>query len=359
MNSNSVSGSSGISGVKGLQGLQAKFATYDEKLRNGTIGAMRIVVGILWLANVEWKRPGDFGKDLGNGLYKYVNSAIENPVFGPYSWFVENVVAKNYTLFGWITLITEVLLAALLILGLFTRTAALAGAGLSVSILLSVLYYDKVYEWPWSYFLMIAIHLFVFATAAGEHWGLDGIKKRGTYKKAATTLACVAIVAGVLGLIVARNVDFAGKQGALLGWARWELKVLWFNPLSAIITALLGVLAFTTTRLSNVYLLVVPSAIFGLMVWQILSGTNLTAGVLGVLGVVSLASTRMPRPVAAWLPAGVFGLMALQVLAQWRYNRGQWTGGLFGGTGATLAFWLLLAIGFAFCARGQSKSING
>ena len=297
-----------------IKSLQAKLAAFEDKIRNGIIGAMRIVVGVLWLANVEWKRPGDFGKDLGNGLYKYVSSAIDNPVFAPYSWFVKNVVVKNYTLFGWITLITEVLLAALLILGLFTRIAALVGAGLSVSILLSVLYYDKAYEWPWSYFLMIAIHLLVFATAAGQFWGLDGTKIRGTYRKAATTLGVAAVVAGVLGLIVARNVDFAAKQGALLGWAKWELKVLWFNPLSAIITA--------------------------------------------GLGVVVLVATKMRRSVALWIPAGVFGLMTLQVVVQWRYNRGEWTGGIFGGTGATMSFWLLLAIGFAICAQGESKAVT-
>ena len=306
MNSTSVPATSGI------KGLQAKLAAFEDKIRNGIIGAMRIVVGVLWLSNVEWKRPGDFGKDLGNGLYKYVSSAIDHPVFAPYSWFVKNVVVKNYTLFGWITLITEVLLAALLILGLFTRIAALVGAGLSVSILLSVLYYDKSYEWPWSYFLMIAIHLLVFATAAGQFSGLDGTKTRGTYKRAATTLGVVAIVSGVLGLIVARNVDFAAKQGALLGWAKWELKVLWFNPLSAIITALLGILVIAAAKIQRTFLL--------------------------------------------WVAAGGFGLMALQVVAQWRYNRGEWTGGIFGGTGATMAFWLLLAIGFAFCARGLSVS---
>lgn len=312
MNSKSVSATPGTTGIKGIKGIPAKLAIYDEKVRNGIIGAMRIVVGVLWLANVEWKRPSDFGKDLGNGLFKYVSSAIDHPVFAPYSWFVENVVAKNYTLFGWITLFTEVSLAVLLILGLFTRLAALAGAGMSVSILLSVLYYDKSYEWPWSYFLMIAIHLFVFATAAGQFWGLDGIKVRGTYKRGATTLGIVAVVAGVLGLFVARNIDFAAKQGALLGWAKWELKVLWFNPLSAIITA--------------------------------------------VLGVVVLVAIRMRRTVLLWIAAGVFGLMALQVVAQWRYNRGEWTGGIFGGTGATLAFWALLTVGLAVCARGQSKT---
>jgi uncharacterized membrane protein YphA (DoxX/SURF4 family) len=300
--------------TSGIKGLQAKFATFDEKVRNAIIGAMRIVVGVLWLANVEWKRPGDFGKDLGNGLYKYVSSAIDHPVFAPYSWFVKNVVVKNYTLFGWITLLTESMLAVLLILGLFTRVAALVGAGMSVSILLSVLYYDKSYEWPWSYFLMIAIHLLVFATAAGQFWGLDGVKARGTYKRAATTLGITAVIVGVLGLVVARNIDFAAKQGALLGWEKWELKVLWFNPLSAIVTA--------------------------------------------VVGVVALAALKLHRPVVLWVASGVFGLMAVQVLVQWRYNRGEWTGGIFGGTGGTMAFWLLLAIGLAVCAQGESKAIK-
>jgi len=33
-----------------------------------TMAALRILLGLLWLYNVSWKRPLDFGQDGGNGL---------------------------------------------------------------------------------------------------------------------------------------------------------------------------------------------------------------------------------------------------------------------------------------------------
>ena len=69
------------------------------------IGAVRIVAGLLWLANLEWKRPPDFGRNQKNGLYKYVDGAVAHRVFAPWSWIVQHVVLKQYTLFGWTTLL--------------------------------------------------------------------------------------------------------------------------------------------------------------------------------------------------------------------------------------------------------------
>lgn len=273
------------------------------RLNGAVIGLMRVVVGVLWLANLEWKRPPDFGRDLQNGLYKYVDSAVRLPVFAPFSWFIENVVLKQYTLFGWITLLLESALAACLILGLHTRLAALVGAGLSVNILLSVLYYDKQYEWPWSYYLMIAAHLLLFGAAAGRHWGLDGVLQRSSdvRRRALTLLGGIAVVIGVWGLIASADGSFAARQGTMIGWGKGELKLLWFNPLSALITAGLGGLA--------------------------------------------IAGAKLKRPAFTLAAAGLFAAMALQVVVQWRYNGGNWTGGILGGTGANLAFWAMLAIG--------------
>jgi TQO small subunit DoxD len=269
------------------------------------IGAMRVVVGLLWLANLEWKRPGNFGQLKGNGLYKYVDSAIKHPVFPPYSWFLEHVVAKQYSLFGWITLLTEATIAALLLTGYFTRIASLVGATLSISIAMSVLTYTKSYEWPWSYYLMFAIHLMLFASNAGQHLGVDGVRRRGAAaaKRAQMVLGGVAVVVGVLGLIVARSNDFAAKQGSLLGWKFGELKVLWFNPLSALLTIALGVV--------------------------------IVAG--GVLGQRALAL------------GGAAGFAALSVLVAllWRDGQSGWTGGFLGATGGNMAFWAALAIGTA------------
>jgi uncharacterized membrane protein YphA (DoxX/SURF4 family) len=272
----------------------------DEKVSNGVMASIRILAGLLWLSNLEWKRPSDFGLDLKNGLYKYVNSAVTNPVFGPYSWFVEHIVLKQYRLFGWITLLTEAAMAIFLLLGLWTRFFALIGAMLSTSILLSVLYYP--HEWPWSYFLMIGLHLMIFAVGPGRFAGLDGVRSgRLSKERALQVLGVLGIVVGLLGLFVARNVDFAAKQGALLGWAKWELKFAWFNPLSALLTVVGGVL--------------------------VLAGASQARRIIAVAG------------------AAFFAVLAVVVLFLWRYNAGKWTGGILGATGPTAAFWAMIAVG--------------
>jgi uncharacterized membrane protein YphA (DoxX/SURF4 family) len=281
-------------------------ATADTPAINHTvIGLMRITAGLLWLANLEWKRPPDFGDDLNNGLYKYVDGAVTHEVFPPWSWFVENVVLKNYTLFGWSTLLLESALAALLLLGLWTRPVALLGAANSVAIALSVLYYPN--EWPWAYYIMIALHLMLFATAAGQHLGLDGVRRAGdaARRRAMLVLGAVAVVTGVVSLIVVSGRNFTADQGKLVGWSRGELKLLWFNPLSALLTA--------------------------------------------SLGAVAVVAVRVRRAELAWVAVAGFAAMALQVLIQWRYRGGNWTGGFLGGTGANLALWAMFAIGLAAC----------
>ncbi len=42
-----------------------------------------------------------------------------------------------------------------------------------IAITLSVL--NTPGEWPWSYFLMLTVHVALFATAAGRFYGLDGV----------------------------------------------------------------------------------------------------------------------------------------------------------------------------------------
>jgi uncharacterized membrane protein YphA (DoxX/SURF4 family) len=279
------------------------------RVRGGVIAALRILAGLLWLANLEWKRPPDFGRNLQNGLYKYVDSAVRNPVFGPYSWFVENVVLEAYSLFGWTTLLVEAALCVCLLLGYRTAIASLVGAGMSVSILLSVLYYDKQYEWPWSYFMMIGLHVALFALLAGRHAGLDGLRGAGpdASRRVQRVLAVVAVVVGAVALAVSSDLSFTARQGDLVGWARWELKILWFNPFSALLTLALGVALYVAARQRLGWL----------------------ARAVGI----------------------VFALMALQVVIQWRYRSGDWTGGVLGGTGATMAFWAMLALGALLADR--------
>lgn len=137
------------------------------------LAAVRVVVGLLWVANSGWKTPPDFGEEGGSGLYRFTGYAVEHPVFPPYSWLVENLVLPNFTLFGWGVLLLEAALGAFLLVGLATRLFAALGIVQSVAITLSVL--DAPNEFPWTYYLMIAVHVVLLATAAGRTGGVDGL----------------------------------------------------------------------------------------------------------------------------------------------------------------------------------------
>jgi thiosulfate dehydrogenase [quinone] large subunit len=143
--------------------------------RSGRVAVFvtRIVLGLLWVQNVGWKTPPEFGRAGGRGLYKFTTYAVEHEVFGPFAFVVREFVLPNFVLFGWLVLILEASLGAFLLLGLATRFWALVGIAQSVVIALSVL--NAPGEWSWAYYLMIAGHLAIFGAAAGRVAGLDGL----------------------------------------------------------------------------------------------------------------------------------------------------------------------------------------
>ncbi|CAN5506823.1 hypothetical protein BH24ACT5_BH24ACT5_17930 [soil metagenome] len=296
----------------------------EPRLQHGTIGGVRILLGLMWLANLHWKVAPRFGEDNGAGLYKYVAEAEVNAPFAPFRWIVDHIVLPQYQLFGWFTLVSESVVAALLLIGYRTREVALLGAGLSVSIFLSVIYYPRADEWSWAYFMMIGLHLLVAAVAAGDHVGVDGVLAgpRAARNRALTTLGVVGVVVGVLGLFVARSVDFAGRQAALLGSdagfadgdrivRRWELKFLWFNPLWALLT--------------------------------IAGGALLIAGAKQV--------------VAAWAGASWFAALAIIIFISQTFDYARDDGNIqVVGTGSNFAFWGALATGAAVLTWRQSQT---
>lgn len=134
---------------------------------------VRIGVALMWIQNVAWKRPLDFGRAADNGLYFWAGQAVDHPVLPPYSWFVETVFLPGIEVFGWMILLVEGGLGAFLLIGLATRLWALIGIAQSVAIALSVLHAP--HEWHWAYYLMILAHVALFATAAGRWFGVDGV----------------------------------------------------------------------------------------------------------------------------------------------------------------------------------------
>jgi thiosulfate dehydrogenase (quinone) large subunit len=145
----------------------------SERTSTWILAAVRIVMGVLWLTNAGWKTPPDFGRSGGSGLYRFTSFAIEHEVFAPFAFVVREVVLPNFTWFGWTILLLEAALGAFLLLGLASRLWALIGAAMAAVITLSTL--NAPGEWNWGYYMMIAIHLALFATASGRFVGLDGL----------------------------------------------------------------------------------------------------------------------------------------------------------------------------------------
>ena len=145
------------------------------------LGLFRAGIALLWIENVQWKRPPDF-----SSLEKFTTYAVDYPVLAPWSWIVEQLVLPNMAIFGWITILTEASLGAFLLVGLCTRFFALVGMAQTVAITLSVL--NAPHEWEWAYYLMFLAHLALFATAAGRSVGLDGLL-RPTWRASTNRLA--------------------------------------------------------------------------------------------------------------------------------------------------------------------------
>lgn len=129
---------------------------------------LRVGIAFLWIENIGWKRPPDFGS-----LRSFTEDAVNRPVFGPWAWLVEHLVLPNFTAFAWLTLFVEASLGIFLLVGLATRFWAVIGLAQVVAITLSAL--NSPGEWEWSYYLMFLAHVAILATAPGRVFGLDGL----------------------------------------------------------------------------------------------------------------------------------------------------------------------------------------
>ena len=258
----------------------------DTRTRHFVMAAARIAAGLLWLANLHWKVAPNFGEDTKGGLYKYTRSAVDNPVWGVWKSITENLVLPHFHLFGWIVILTDGTLAALLLIGYRTRLVALVGAFNAIPIFLSVAY--RANEWPWSYALIFFLHLMLFAVPPGDH--APRIDKalagpRSARNRAFIVLGTIATVVGAIGWFLARHVDFASRQVALFGYAKLELKLLWFNGLAAVLTIAFGVTLIVAARMRIAGLVAaVGFAAMALVALSQENWNNVSAGAPAIIG---------------------------------------------------------------------------
>jgi thiosulfate dehydrogenase [quinone] large subunit len=148
-------------------GREAAQLTRDGAVARGGVAFLRILFGLLWLVNVSWKQPPF------DALRYFTSFAVSRPVFAPYSFVVEKVVLPNFTPFGYAVTAIEAALGAFLLIGFATRLWAVVGAVQTVAITLAALHAPN--EWSWSYYMLFAGHVVIFATAAGRAFGVDGL----------------------------------------------------------------------------------------------------------------------------------------------------------------------------------------
>jgi len=275
------------------------------------LAAFRILLGLMWLYNVSWKRPPDFGKDAGNGLYRFSSYAVSDPVLPPFSWVVEHLVLPNIAVFGWLVLAAETALAVLLLSGAFVRVAALVGLGQSLAIGLSVAFAP--HEWPWSYWLMIGGHAVLVFASAGRVLGIDGVRGRTTSARTLGTVwAAVAAVTGLVGLVGSLD-DPTAARGTRLGSTDVSISLGEYNLVGGLVLLVVAALLLVAARGGPSVLGLAAAGVAGLAALSLyvqvgfsdplLGGTATSAALFVTLALVAAATTGARRPRTASLRA--------------------------------------------------------
>lgn len=138
------------------------------------LAGLRIMMGLLflttWVANLQ---KGFYTPDGLQHFFTQVYPQSHNPI-APYAAFINNVLLPARAIFAPFQLVAELSLGVLLLLGVLTPVAGVAGVFFLLNIFLAT--YGA--EWPWTYLSLIAVCLAVAGTRAGRAYGVDAILAR-------------------------------------------------------------------------------------------------------------------------------------------------------------------------------------
>jgi thiosulfate dehydrogenase [quinone] large subunit len=137
----------------------------------------RSLIGLLWLASLRWKLPPTFTAPTGHkSLMEWLQLEVAHPTVGLYADFVAGVVIPNFTLFAWLTFLTELAIGLSLTLGLFGRLGAMLGLLWSLNLAVGLLSVPG--EWPWSYLMLVMWHGLFLVSIDKQRWGLDTLRQK-------------------------------------------------------------------------------------------------------------------------------------------------------------------------------------
>jgi hypothetical protein len=257
---------------------------------------LRLLAGLMWLENVVWKVPPDFGERRGDGLYFWTTRAVEFPVWKPYSWLVEHLVLPNFTLFGWGVFVVESALVVLLLTGTAVRLAALLGVAQSIAIGLSVA--EAPNEWPWAYAMMIGIHAVLVFAPSAQYAAVDALRS-GSATTARRLLGGWGTALGLIAL-VALWVYLRYDRRANVGILDLEFSLGDYN-------------LWGTLLLFGVAVALLAAAIFGSRLAALVAAVAAAVGAASIyvqLGHTKVSLGGTPSTAAIFVCAAVVGLAA-------------------------------------------------
>lgn len=192
---------------------QPKVTAWEETLRKVVLVLARLLLALLFFANLFWKMPPTFncppnftfttadasGKLIrSSGLCDWigveevwshrprqffvVNLDNQGPpeIAFDVSWlarlnglFLQNFVMPNIRWFGYVVWGMEAFIFVSLLLGLFGRLGALVAIAQSAQLQIGLAGISSPSEWEWGYHLMVMVSLLVFAFAPGRILGID------------------------------------------------------------------------------------------------------------------------------------------------------------------------------------------
>ncbi len=190
--------------------------TWEKTLQNVLVVVGRLALGYLFLTQLFWKMPPTFGcppdfafttGTVNNGQVRLqrtsglcdwigVESAwasqprpilvanVDNqgaPEFAVdigllargNGAFIDNFVKPNIRWFGYAIWGMEALIAVSMILGLFGRLGGLVAIAQSAQLWVGLAGIGNPFEWEWTYNMILALSLVMFAIAPGRVFGLD------------------------------------------------------------------------------------------------------------------------------------------------------------------------------------------
>ena len=133
--------------------------------------SLRVFMGVLWLSNLSWKLPPDFGRNDARGLMYSFRQAEQYALSEPLRRLMAHVVIPHFTFFGWQVFLVELVAGVLLLLGWHTRVGAVIG--LLQAIAITVLTVRAPNQWFWGFALFVAVSLVLVVVPCNMRFSVD------------------------------------------------------------------------------------------------------------------------------------------------------------------------------------------